>query len=180
MAAQGLSDKGTYISMLDGILRTQQQSLSSQAENSALVLQQVLLPYILTTLPVAQENDARVLLIRFVLLMFGSLMNTSSNAIDRFLRMMLPAFSKSVALHQTDAQYLIICGKALALIARQASDAFRNEIATITEADRFYLQAAMKAALLMEQVGNQAATSSSATSGGIKLNMDRYRSGNNN
>lgn len=138
------------------------------------VLQQPLLPFVLAVFPLAMDSEVRMLLIRILLVVFNSL-STQEVVTDRFLNVTLPAFSKSVQCHQKDAQHLVVCGKALALMARQAGDAFRKEIANISETDRYYLQAAMKAAVLMEQHGNAAQGASGQAASGIKLNMDKYR-----
>lgn len=175
--------KDLLLARLEAIQRSYQGI--AQRATELVFLQAVLLPYVLAVLPAAVDSDLTVLLLRVVMLFYGSVSTmkegeVGGSAATKFFNLMLPAFSQAVNNHSNDYHLLVLLGRALTVMARQNSEEFRNEIGIMTDVERNLLQAAMKAALLADQQQQQQGGGSismpgQGSAGAIKLNMDKYR-----
>lgn len=125
--------------------------------------------------------EERVLLVRLFLQFYNSLVQNEvgegNSIIEKFLSISLPVLCESIHRYQREEEFCILLGRALTLIARQSGDAFRRLILGLSDAEKQYLQYAMKLAIQQEQnTGGMTSIGTSSGGSNIKsINMDKYR-----
>lgn len=176
--------QSTQSSTYRNMMQMLSQRVFATAPNIAIqATHQWLLPLVLTgLLPNANKPvdwEERVLYIRFYLQFFNYIQQYQSDNLNNFVQISLTILCQSIQSYQHEEVHVQLCGKALTLMARQASDIFRTQIAGLTDESKQWLQYAMKAALQQEQGGNAGASSASSSGTPAPLaksiNMDKYR-----
>jgi hypothetical protein len=127
------------------------------------------------------DEGTRILYLRFFLIAC----TTAGTATLPLLQVFLPILCDSITREQqilpNDTTYLLVTGGSLTHIARLAAEDFKSVVAGLSEANKSMLQLAMRTAILQEQQKHQMLQNQqqhqggSTASGGIKINMDRYK-----
>lgn len=150
-----------------------------QSSASTVVAGQVL-PALLTRLSYTGDaTEIRSLLIKALLVLFALAPPEQKSAL---IEVFLTPMCAKICEHQTDAEFLLVCGRSVTHLARLEPDAFRAQVPALSEKHRTVLQGVMKLALQQGDdnasgVHSGAATSASgpAAQGGMTINMSKYK-----
>lgn len=161
--------------------------VQQQRVGHRVVLEVIIRVMIAYHLPIEENAQNRSLILRGALLIFN-LLSASSEQRMQFLHVLLPLLCGSIQKFAEDASYQLLTGKVLAHLARTSSDEFKAQVLLLNDNQRQNLQQAMKVAILSEQQQQnqtqpqggqqQVAAAAGAVGGGLKLNVDRYRTAN--
>jgi uncharacterized membrane protein YgcG len=150
-----------------------------QSSASTWVAGQVL-PALLTRLSYTGDaTEVRVLVIKAILVLFSLAPAEHKSAL---VEVFLTPMCAKLCEHQADQEFQLVCGRGVAHLARLEPEVFRAQVPALSEKHRGVLQGVMKLALQQGDGGNGGAhsaagtaSSGSSVSGGMTINMSKYK-----
>ncbi len=146
-------------------------------ESCGAVLAEALLPAFLCRLGYSDaDGEIRALLVKALLLLVSAAPEQQKGGL---VELLVTPLCDKMCRHADDAAFLALCGKGFTHLARLCPDAFRGQVAQLSESHRGVLQRVMMQAMQSQQQaeggGAQQSGGAGAAPPAMKINMAKYK-----